>query len=67
MVSEKMSRYLELVPEGVSEIYLHPATQRPEAYPAHYDSRGEYEALIDPAMAEIIARRGIATVPFAGI
>jgi hopanoid biosynthesis associated protein HpnK len=67
MVGEKMRRYLEIVPEGVSEIYVHPAMQRPAAYPRNYDSRGEYEALIDPALAEIIARRGIATVPFAGI
>lgn len=64
MVSERMLHYLELVPDGVSELYLHPAMQRPAAYPAHYRSRGEFEALIDPAMVEVIARRSIKIMPF---
>ncbi len=67
MVSERMLQHLEQLPEGVSELYLHPATQRPDAYPAHYQSRDEFEALIDPAMAGVIARRGIKTMPFAGL
>ena len=64
MVSERVAHYLDRLPEGVSELYLHPATERPAAYPGHYRSRGEFEALIDPAMAEIIARRGIKTITF---
>lgn len=67
MVRERMLQHLEQLPEGVSELYLHPATQRPASYPAHYRSRGEFEALIDPAMAEVIARRNIETMPFAGL
>jgi hopanoid biosynthesis associated protein HpnK len=67
MVSERVLRYLEHLPEGVSELYLHPATQRPAAYPAHYRSRGEFEALIDPAAARVLARNGIKTMPFAGL
>ena len=62
-----MLQHLEQLPEGVSELYLHPATQRPDAYPVHYQSRGEFEALIDPAMAGVIARRSIKTMPFAGL
>lgn len=65
MVSEKVARYLELIPEGVSELYFHPATARPDAYPPHYRSRDELEALIDPAMARVIARRDIRTISFA--
>ena len=65
MVSDRVQRYLELIPEGVSELYFHPATERPAAYPAHYLSRGEFEALIDPTMAGVIARRRIETIPFA--
>lgn len=67
MVSERMAHYLEQLPEGVSELYLHPAMQRPAAYPAYYRSRGEFEALIDPAMAGVIARRSIKTMAFAGL
>lgn len=67
MTSERVRRYLEVLPEGVSEIYLHPATRPVAAYPAHYLSRGEYEALIDPMVASALARRGIALLPFAGL
>ena len=67
MTGERVRRYLEVLPEGISEIYLHPATRQVAAYPAHYLSRGEYEALIDPMVASALARRGIARLPFAGL
>ncbi len=67
MVGERMRRYLELLPEGVSELYVHPATRRPSAYPPHYLSRGEFEALIDPAVGDVIARDRIETMSFAGL
>ncbi len=67
MVGERMAHYLERLPDGVSELYVHPAMQRPAAYPPHYRSRGEFEALIDPAMADVIARRNIKTMAFAGL
>lgn len=67
MTGERVRRYLEVLPEGISEIYLHPATRPVAAYPAHYLSRGEYEALIDPVVASALARRGIARLPFAGL
>ncbi|HVA14343.1 MAG TPA: hopanoid biosynthesis-associated protein HpnK [Stellaceae bacterium] len=67
MTSARVLRYLEDLPDGVSEIYFHPATQRPSEWPAHYDCRGELAALIDPAAAAVIARRGIETMPFAGL
>jgi hopanoid biosynthesis associated protein HpnK len=67
MTSERVLRYLEDLPEGVSELYFHPATVRPSVWPAHYRCQAEYQALIDPAAAAIIARRGIAAMPFAGL
>lgn len=67
MGKARMRRYLEALPDGVSELYVHPARERPSEYPAHYDSRGEFEALIDPGIAEIIARRGIRAMSFAGL
>lgn len=65
MVSERMLGHLECLPDGVSELYVHPAMERPAAYPAHYQSHGEFEALIDPAMAVAIARHRIETMTFA--
>lgn len=65
MASDRVARYLELLPDGVSELYFHPAMERPKAYPPHYRSRAEFEALTDPALAQLIARHGISLIPFA--
>lgn len=67
MVSERVQGYLQSLPEGVSELYVHPATRRLSLYPAHYLSPGEFAALIDPNVAGIIARDSIETIPFAGL
>jgi hopanoid biosynthesis associated protein HpnK len=67
MTSERMRRYLEILPDGVSELYVHPAPERPPDYPTRYDSRGEFEALIDPRVAAVIVRRQIRTLPFAAL
>ncbi len=67
MVSARMLRYLEVLPEGVSELYVHAATRRPAAWPESYRCRGEYEALVDPAVAAYLAAEGIAAIPFAGL
>lgn len=67
MTSARVLRYLEDLPEGVSEIYFHPATERPSVWPAPYRCREELAALIDPAAAAMIARRGIVATPFAAI
>jgi chitin disaccharide deacetylase len=67
MTSEQVRRYLQDLPDGVSEIYFHPAMARPSVWPVQYRCRDEFEALIDPAAAAIIARRGIEMMPFAGL
>lgn len=67
MTGARVLRYLEALPEGVSEIYFHAATERPAAWPTWYRCREEFEALIDPAVAASITRRGIETMPFAGL
>ena len=63
----RVARCLEALPDGISELYFHPATQRPAAYPSHYRSREEFEALIDPGVAALIARHDIKIMPFAGL
>jgi hopanoid biosynthesis associated protein HpnK len=53
MTPERVRRYLANLPQGVSELYVHPATHRwPEAFPPDYDFAGEFAALIDPQVIE---------------
>ena len=66
MDAARLSGLIDHLPAGLSEIYLHPATD--DAYPGHapgYAYRGELAALTDPAMPGRIAGGGIATGPFA--
>jgi len=67
MTAERVRHYLEALPDGVSEIYFHPATARPPVWPAGYRCAEEAAALIDPQAQAIIARRGIVIMPFAGL
>lgn len=67
MTAERVRHYLEKVPDGVSELYFHPATSRPSVWPANYRCGDEAAALIDPEAQAIIARRGIEIMPFAGL
>jgi chitin disaccharide deacetylase len=65
MTAERVRHYLEQIPDGVSELYFHPATARPSVWPANYRYADEAAALIDPEARAIIARRGIEIMPFA--
>lgn len=59
---------LERLPEGVTELYCHPATRRwpgPFAPRLDYMCIEELEALTDPEVAATIRRRRIATISFA--
>jgi predicted glycoside hydrolase/deacetylase ChbG (UPF0249 family) len=67
MTAERVRHYLEALPDGVSEIYFHPAMARPSVWPANYRCNDEAAALTDPEAQKIIARRGIEIMPFAGL
>jgi hopanoid biosynthesis associated protein HpnK len=67
MTAERVRHYLEKIPDGVSELYFHPATARPSVWPANYRCNDEAAALTDPEALAIIARRGIEIMPFAGL
>jgi chitin disaccharide deacetylase len=70
MRAERVRGYLAALPDGVSELYFHPAVSRwngPDAWPDEYDGAGEFAALIDPAARAMIAERGIAMTNFAGL
>jgi hopanoid biosynthesis associated protein HpnK len=63
MTAPRVRAFLEHLPDGVNEVYFHPATGTwPQAHPADYDFRGEFEALIDPGV--ISAARGVRSVTF---
>jgi len=69
MDAARVGAYLDALPDGVSELYCHPATrhwsERP--MPATYQVEAEYRALIDPDNVARIARHGIRLTHFAHV
>jgi hopanoid biosynthesis associated protein HpnK len=67
MDSRRLSSLIAALPEGLSEIYCHPATRdwdlRP--LPGHYRTREEYRALVDPATMDKVRRSGVLLTSFA--
>lgn len=59
MTPKRLKGLLEHLPDGTSEIYLHPATGPYRGSAAGYAYREELAALTDPDMALLIARRNI--------
>jgi len=59
MTGRRLKGLLEHLPDGVSEIYCHPATGPYPGSAAGYAYREELAALVDPAMADLIAGRNI--------
>jgi chitin disaccharide deacetylase len=67
MTKERVRRYLARLPDGVSELYVHAATARPDAWPAHYQAQAELEALIDPEVRDLLKAQGIEPIAFASL
>jgi len=67
MTADKVGSFLDVLPDGLNEIYCHPATghwaERP--MPPHYQVEGEYKALIDAGNRRRIEARGIRLTTFA--
>ena len=67
MTSPRVLEAIGDLPEGISEIYFHPATR---AWPgidpaiAHYDFAGELAALIDPQVQQALDRAGAARATY---
>ncbi|MGI4876310.1 MAG: hypothetical protein ACRYG4_02350, partial [Janthinobacterium lividum] len=58
--TERVEGLIANLPEGLSEMYFHPATQ--DDYPGHgpgYRHRDELAALIDPAIRAAVTAGGI--------
>lgn len=70
MRPERVRRFIAALPEGVSELYFHPATRRwggSDAWPADYEPEAELAALIDPAVRTAVEASGARLATFAGL
>ena len=67
MHAERLRGILETLPEGVNEIYLHPATGHYPLSAPTYQYEAELAALTDPAARAIVAERGITLARFADL
>ena len=68
MTADRLAAAVARLPEGLSEIYLHPATR--DDYPGHgpaYRHRDELAALCDPAMRQHIAAANVRLGSFAAL
>src|SRR5439155_18155869 len=64
---ERLLRLIPHLPDGVSEIYLHPATQRSPALAAAmpgYHQKQVLAALLSPSVKSLIVRLGIVLVSY---
>ncbi len=62
-----VQRFLAELPEGVSELYCHPATRRWEAVdnlPLHYQCIAEYQAIANPDFRAQLAQAGVELTRF---
>lgn len=67
MTPDRVDRFLQSLPPGVSELYCHPATRRwqgIDCLPANYLCTEEFHALAEPARRERLERAGVARVAF---
>jgi hopanoid biosynthesis associated protein HpnK len=58
------------LPDGVTELYLHPATKRwggIDALPDHYRPESEFTALLDPSVRAAVEASGAALTTFADL
>jgi len=61
----RVAKYIAALPNGVSELYSHPATGVwPQADPPDADYGGEFAALIDPAVIARLQQSGVRPVTF---
>lgn len=67
MTEPRVLQLLESLPEGVTELYVHPAVRRcPELDRTmpEYDHEGEFAALLSPRVRAAIDRQGVTRIAF---
>ncbi len=68
MTPERVARFIEHLPDGVSELYCHPATRRwpgaTDNLPESYLCVEEFNALADPERRARLERLGVRRAAF---
>jgi len=67
MVEGRMLPLIAQLPDGISELYCHPATRRwegPDNLPSHYRAEAELAALLSPAVRAKIEAHGLRPLSF---
>ncbi len=59
MTSERLTGLIRHLPDGLSEIYTHPATGPYAGSASGYQYAGELAALTDPALPGLLAAEGV--------
>jgi hopanoid biosynthesis associated protein HpnK len=68
MTASRVRAFVAHLPNGISELYFHPATHSwPEAFPPDYDFAGEFAALIDPNVQRDLRQSDISPVTFTAL
>jgi hypothetical protein len=70
MTAAKLRRLSAHLPDGVSEIYSHPASRRDAALTAlmpNYEHEAEFAALLDPAVLAAFAAAGVTMTSFSEV
>lgn len=65
MTGERLAGLIRHLPEGLSEIYTHPATGPYAGSAPGYQYQGELAALTDPSLPGLLAAQGVASGGFA--
>jgi hopanoid biosynthesis associated protein HpnK len=67
MLERRLLQFLERLPDGVSELYCHPATRRwegPDNLPARYRPEDEFAALVSPKVRSRLEAAGLRPLSF---
>ena len=67
MIEQRVLAFVDALPDGVTELYGHPATRRwqgADNLPVHYEIVDEYKALISPAVVAKLKAANVRSVPF---
>ena len=66
MTAERIRRLIPALPEGVSELHLHPAIDdaNPDSRATGYSHVEEFEALIDPTVRAAFTQSNIERIAF---
>jgi hopanoid biosynthesis associated protein HpnK len=67
MTGERLRGVIARLPDGLSEIYLHPATAGYDSAGPGYDHVGEFAGLVDPASRATVEANGVLLRRFADV